>query len=149
MSLYLNKLARKHDIDQAIRQTEDLVVVLRFGKESESITMQLDEILCKTSALLANMAKIYTIDMNAIPVYRDYFDISISPSTVFFFNAQHMKVDYNTPDHTKFIGTFKNKQDFIDLIETIYRGAMRGKVMVKSPIAFTDVSQYELLYKDF
>lgn len=50
--------------------------------------------LSKTSADLSKMASIYLVDVDHTPVYTQYFDISYIPSTVFFFNGQHMKVDY-------------------------------------------------------
>ncbi|KAF3953545.1 hypothetical protein CMV_021024 [Castanea mollissima] len=34
------------------------------------------------------------IDSNEIQVYVKYFDITFIPSTVFFFNAHHMKMDF-------------------------------------------------------
>jgi len=50
--------------------------------------------LAKTAHDLSKMAVIYLVDVDKVPVYTQYFDISYIPSTVFFFNGQHMKVDY-------------------------------------------------------
>ena len=45
MAYLLNKLKDKKSIDDAIRGTEDLVLVLRFGREHDGVCMQLDDIV--------------------------------------------------------------------------------------------------------
>jgi len=45
MSYLLNKLSTKQEVDGVIRSTEDLVLVLRFGRDSDLTCMQLDEIV--------------------------------------------------------------------------------------------------------
>ncbi|XP_033745428.1 thioredoxin-like protein 4B [Pecten maximus] len=148
MSFLLPSLNSKKDIDDVIRNTADKIVVLRFGRQYDVTCLQLDQILEKSSADLGNMAVIYTVEVDEVPVYRRYFDITLIPSTIFFFNSQHIKVDWETADHTKFIGSFKTKQDFLDVVEVIYRGVMKGKVMIRSPLDPRSVPKYELIYKD-
>jgi len=46
MSYLLKKLSSKQEVDDVIRSTEDLVLVLRFGRDSDLTCMQLDEIVC-------------------------------------------------------------------------------------------------------
>ncbi|XP_060144298.1 thioredoxin-like protein 4B isoform X2 [Globicephala melas] len=94
MSFLLPKLSSKKEVDQAIKSTAEKVLVLRFGRDEDPVCLQLDDILSKTSPDLSKMAAIYLVDVDQTPVYTHYFDISYIPSTVFFFNGQHMKVDY-------------------------------------------------------
>lgn len=50
--------------------------------------------MSKTSAELAKMAAIYCVDVDSVREYTEYFDITLIPATIFFFNGQHMKVDW-------------------------------------------------------
>ncbi|XP_070254135.1 thioredoxin-like protein 4B isoform X2 [Myotis yumanensis] len=96
MSFLLPKLTSKKEVDEAIKSTAEKVLVLRFGRDEDPVCLQLDDILSKTSSDLSKMAAIYLVDVDQTPVYTHYFDISYIPSTVFFFNGQHMKVDYGS-----------------------------------------------------
>ncbi|GAB9477455.1 hypothetical protein Gpo141_00014532, partial [Globisporangium polare] len=151
--LLLTQLTTKAALDDAIRLTKDQVAVLRFGRAADIVCMQQDDILAKCERELSRMARIFVVEAELVPVYCQYFDISLIPATIFFFNGQHMKVDYGTPDHTKFIGAFRIKQDLIDLVEAralyvIYRGAKHGKQIVNCPIERSRIPQYDLIYKD-
>uniref|UniRef100_A0A3B4TR87 Thioredoxin-like 4A n=1 Tax=Seriola dumerili TaxID=41447 RepID=A0A3B4TR87_SERDU len=44
MSLFLPKLTCKKDIDEVIKGVAEKVVVLRFGRDEDSVCLQLDEI---------------------------------------------------------------------------------------------------------
>eukprot|EP00249_Psilotum_nudum_P021133 c27983_g1_i6 orf=275-775(+) len=141
---------QKEDVDKLICDTLDKVLVLRFGRASDAVCMQLDEILAKSAREVSKFASIATVDIDAegIQMYVKYFDISWIPATIFFFNAQHMKMDSGSADHTKWIGAFESKQDFIDVVETVFRGAMKGKMIVTCPLPPERIPKFQLLYKD-
>ncbi|CAI5727274.1 unnamed protein product [Hyaloperonospora brassicae] len=147
-ALFLEQLVTKAAVDDAIRGTRDRVLVLRFGRASDVTCLQQDDVLARCEHALSKMARLCLVEAEHVPVYCHYFDITLIPATVFFVNGQHMKVDYGTPDHTKFIGAFRTKQDFIDLVEVIYRGARHGKSIVNCPIEKSHIPQYDLIYKD-
>ena len=50
MSFVLQRLATKREVDHAIKTTEDKVLVLRFGRESDAVCMQLDDIVSRNEA---------------------------------------------------------------------------------------------------
>ena len=45
MAYVLPRLETKKDVDMAIKSTVDKVLVLRFGRETDGVCMQLDEIV--------------------------------------------------------------------------------------------------------
>ncbi|KAJ3703690.1 hypothetical protein LUZ61_007395 [Rhynchospora tenuis] len=149
-SVLLPTLTTKREIDTIIRDTLDKVVVLRFGRASDASCLQLDDILAKTSRDVSRFATIGLVDEEAeeVKVYVEYFDITLMPAIVFFFNAHHMKMDSGTADHTKWIGSFHSKHDFIDVVEAIFRGAMKGKLIVTCPLPPERIPRFQLLFKD-
>nr|ACG40875.1 thioredoxin-like protein 4B [Zea mays] len=149
-SVLLPTLRLKSEVDAAIRDTLDKVLVLRFGRATDATCLHLDDILAKSSWDISKFAMVALVDMDSeeIQVYIDYFDITLVPATIFFFNAHHMKMDSGTPDHTKWIGSFSSKQDFIDVVEAIFRGAMKGKLIVSCPLPPERIPRFQLLFKD-
>lgn len=149
-SALLPTLRLKSEVDTAIRDTLDKVLVLRFGRATDAACLHLDDILASSSWDISKFATVALVDMDSeeIQVYIDYFDITLVPATIFFFNAHHMKMDSGTPDHTKWIGSFSSKQDFIDVVEAIFRGAMKGKLIVSCPLPPERIPRFQLLFKD-
>ncbi|EYU46352.1 hypothetical protein ABFS82_04G050500 [Erythranthe guttata] len=150
MEYLLPTLREKREVDSLIRDTIDKVLVLRFGLSSDSVCLQLDDVLYKSAKDVSRFATVALVDVDSpeIQVYLKYFDITFVPSTIFFFNAHHMKMDSGSADHTKWIGTFQKKQDFVDVVEAIYRGAMKGKLIVSCPLPPERIPKFELLYKN-
>ena len=51
-------------------------------------------------------------------------------------------IDLGTGDNNKINWSLTNKQEFIDLIETVYRGARKGKGLVVSPKDYSTKYRY-------
>ena len=51
MSYVLTKLNTKKDVDNAIKSCEDKVLVLRFGRDTDTVCQQLDDIVRKCDPL--------------------------------------------------------------------------------------------------
>ncbi|XP_025887077.1 thioredoxin-like superfamily protein isoform X2 [Solanum lycopersicum] len=95
MDYILRTLTKKEEVDSIIRDTIDKVLVLRLGRSSDPLCLQLDDILYKSVREVSKFATVALVDIDSedVRVYVKYFDITLIPSTIFFFNAHHMKMD--------------------------------------------------------
>ncbi|KMS64606.1 hypothetical protein BVRB_018550 [Beta vulgaris subsp. vulgaris] len=95
MSYTEETLTEKREVNSIIRDTLDKVLVLRFGRSSDPVCLQLDDILAKSARDVSKFARVALADIDSedVQVYVKYFDITLIPSTIFFFNAHHMKMD--------------------------------------------------------
>ncbi|KAK9986155.1 hypothetical protein SO802_031106 [Lithocarpus litseifolius] len=57
--------------------------------------------LSKSAREVSKFASVALVDIDSdeIQVYVKYFDITFIPSTIFFFNAHHMKMDFGYMDY--------------------------------------------------
>lgn len=59
---------------------------------------------------------------------------SQDPMTLlFFYRNKHMMCDFGTGNNNKLNWVLEDKQELIDIIETIYKGAKKGRGLVVSP----------------
>ncbi|KAK7815717.1 thioredoxin-like protein yls8 [Quercus suber] len=154
---------QRQEVDAIIRDTIDKVLdflcsalaalqipsasnLMTLNFEACELNLFLSTQLSKSAREVSKFASVALVDIDSDEI--QYFDITFIPSTVFFFNAHHMKMDSGTADHTKWVDAFHRKQDFIDVVEAIYRGAMKGKLIVSCPLPPQRIPKYQLLYKD-
>jgi DIM1 family U5 snRNP protein len=93
---------------------------------------------------------IYVCDLDQVPDFKQmygkdrliYFPLThkltsaelYDPMTImFFFRNKHMMCDFGTGNNNKLNWVLEDKQELIDIIETIYRGAKKGRGLVVSP----------------
>ena len=76
--------------------------------------------------------------------YADIFLIELYDpvTTMFFFRNKHMMCDFGTGNNNKLNWVLEDKQELIDIIETIYRGAKKGRGLVVSPKDYSTRYRY-------
>mmetsp|Transcript_27763 Transcript_27763/g.70775 ORF Transcript_27763/g.70775 Transcript_27763/m.70775 type:complete len:143 (-) Transcript_27763:295-723(-) len=142
MSYLLPHLHSGWAVDQAILGEEDRVVVIRFGHDYEPNCMQMDEILAGVVDQIKNFAVIYLVDLSEVPDFCTMYELYDPCTTMFFFRNKHIMIDLGTGNNNKINWAMNDKQEFIDIVETIYRGARKGRGLVVSPKDYSTKYRY-------
>jgi DIM1 family U5 snRNP protein len=54
-------------------------------------------------------------------------------AVMFFFRNKHIMCDFGTGNNNKMNFVERNRQDVVNILEAVYRGATKGKGQVNSP----------------
>ncbi|ESR50838.1 hypothetical protein CICLE_v10033145mg [Citrus x clementina] len=104
--------------------------------------MQMDEVLSSVAETIKNFAVIYLVDISEVPDFNTMYEL-YDPSTVmFFFRNKHIMIDLGTGNNNKINWALKDKQEFIDIVETVYRGARKGRGLVIAPKDYSTKYRY-------
>ncbi|POY76764.1 hypothetical protein BMF94_0013 [Rhodotorula taiwanensis] len=142
MSMFLPKLESGWHVDQAILAEESRVVVIRFGHDYDTECMRHDETLFGIAEKVKNMAVIYTVDITQVPDFNKMYELYDACTTMFFYRNKHIMIDLGTGNNNKISWAVEDKQELIDIIETVYRGASKGRGLVVSPKDYSTRHKY-------
>ena len=142
MSYLLPHLHSGWAVDQAILAEEERLVIIRFGHDWDETCMQMDEVLSGVAETIKNFAVIYLVDITEVPDFNTMYEL-YDPSTVmFFFRNKHIMIDLGTGNNNKINWAMKDKQEFVDIVETVYRGARKGRGLVIAPKDYSTKYRY-------
>ena len=142
MSYNLEHLHRAWDVDRKIILEEEKLVVIRFGKEYDPVCVKMDKMLSKIEYDVSNFATISLVDIEEVPDFNALYELYDPCTVMFFYRNKHMRIDLGTGDNNKLNFLLKDSQELIDIIETIYRGARKGKGLVVSNIDYSVKTKY-------
>ena len=142
MAYLLPHLHSGWEVDQAIVNGDDRVVVIRFGRDANTTCMIQDEILAGIAEKVKNFAVIYLVDLDEVPDFIHMYELYDDCTTMFFYRNKHIMVDLGTGDNNKINWPITNKQEFIDIVEIVYRGARKGRGLVISPKDYSTKYRY-------
>ncbi|KTW29553.1 mitosis protein dim1 [Pneumocystis jirovecii RU7] len=120
-------------VDQAILSEEERLVVIRFGRDGDEECMRQDEVLYKIAEKVVNFAVIYLVDIDEVPDFKQMYELYDRCTIMFFYRNKHMMIDLGTGNNNKINWALEDKQELIDIFETVYKGARKGRGLVISP----------------
>lgn len=132
-SVFLPHLHSGWHVDQAILSEDDRLVVVRFGRDYDKECMIMDELLYGIAEKVKNFAVIYLCDIDEVPDFNQMYELYDPCTVMFFYRNKHMLCDFGTGNNNKLNFRITDKQELIDILEVIYRGASKGKGLVVSP----------------
>ena len=142
MSYMLPHLHTGWHVDQAIMSEDDRLVVIRFGRDWDQECMKQDEVLYRIAEKVKNFAVIYLVDIDEVPDFNKMYELYDPVTVMFFFRNKHMMIDLGTGNNNKINWALEDKQEMIDIIETVYRGAKKGRGLVISPKDYSTKYKY-------
>merc|ERR1712205_129450 len=142
MSYLLPHLRNGWAVDQAILSEEDRVVVIRFGSDADDTCMRMDETLAGVADKIKNFAIIYLVDISEVPDFNAMYVLYDPCTVMFFFRNKHIQIDLGTGNNNKVNWAMDDKQEFIDIVETVYTGARKGRGLVISPRDYSTKYRY-------
>lgn len=142
-SIFLPHLHSGWHVDQAILSEDERLVVIRFGNDEEKECMIIDELLFGIAEKVRNFATIYLCDIEEVPDFNEMYELYDPCTLMFFWRNKHMLCDFGTGNNNKMNFLVTEKQELIDILEVIYRGAVKGKGLVMSPKDYNTLRRIE------
>lgn len=142
MSYFLTHLNNGWQVDQAIVTEEERVVVIRFGHDWDPECMKMDECLYSIADKVRNFAVIYVVDTHKVPDFNTMYELYDPVTVMFFYRNKHIMIDLGTGNNNKINWALTDRQEMIDIIETVYRGARKGRGLVVSPKDYSTKWKY-------
>jgi U5 snRNP protein, DIM1 family len=95
--------------------------------------MRQDEVLYKIADKVKSFAVVYVCDIDQVPDFNQMYELYDPCTIMFFFRNKHIMCDFGTGNNNKLNWVLEDKQELIDILETVYRGAKKGRGLVVSP----------------
>jgi len=129
-------------VDQAILNEEERVVLIRFGHDWDKTCMLMDEVLCELAEEVKLFCVVYVVDITEVPDFNTMYELYDPCTVMFFFRNRHIMIDLGTGNNNKINWALEDKQEMIDIIETVFRGARKGRGLVISPKDYSTKYKY-------
>ncbi|KAF6138211.1 hypothetical protein GIB67_011051 [Kingdonia uniflora] len=141
--LDLHHLHTSSHVDQAILKEEERVVVIRFGQDGDTTCIHTYQVLASVAEKLKNFVVIYLTDINKLAAFNVMYELYDALTLMYFYRNKHIMVDFGTGNNNKIDWVLNDKQEFIDIVETVCSGAKKGWGLAISPKDYSIKYRYK------
>lgn len=118
------------------------MVLIRFGHDWDKTCMLMDEVLCDLAEEVKLFCVVYVVDITEVPDFNTMYELYDPCTVMFFFRNRHIMIDLGTGNNNKINWALEDKQEMVDIIETVFRGARKGRGLVISPKDYSTKYKY-------
>jgi len=123
----LTPLHNGWSVDSAILSEEDRLVVIRFGSDTDPTCMEMDQIFSAIAKDVSQLAVFYQVDIHEVPDFNTMYELYDPCTVMFFYRNKHVMIDMGTGNSSRILWPLKDKQEMIEMIDAVNKGAKRGK----------------------
>jgi DIM1 family U5 snRNP protein len=88
-------------------------------------------------------AVIYLVSLSEVPDFNAMYELYEEDlHLMFFYRNKHIMIDTGTGNNNKITWAVQDKQEMIDIVETVYRGASKGRGLVMAPKDYSTKYKY-------
>ena len=142
-----------HDYDPVCMQMDEvqrgpqslsflLLLAHCIASHSSAAACKKKQVLYGIAELVKNYSVIYLVDTTEVPDFNTMYELYDPCTVMFFFRNKHIMIDLGTGNNNKINWVIPDKQEVIDIIETVYRGARKGRGLVVSPKDYSTKYRY-------
>jgi len=138
----LTHLENGWQVDQALQHEQDKLVLIRFGRDHDTECMLMDEMLASIAPRIQSWCEVYVVDKEKVPDFNKMYELYDKCTIMIFWRNRHMLIDLGTGNNNKINWVLGDKQELLDILEVVYKGARKGKGLVVSPRDYSTHYRY-------
>lgn len=104
--------------------------------------MKMDEILYSVAEKVKQWCVIYVVDITQVPDFNAMYELYDPCTIMIFWRNKHMQIDLGTGNNNKINWALDDKQELLDILEVVYKGARKGKGLVVSPRDYSSRNKF-------
>ena len=89
-----------------------------------------------------NFAVVYLVDITEVSDFNKMYELYDPCTVMFFYRNKHIMIDLGTGNNNKINWALEDSREMVDIVETVYRGARKGRGLVVSPKDYSTKYRY-------